>query len=75
MTANNVSVFDLAISILAALVGAGDHIQGGRDGGVVEEGVRGELSTGQEREGCPMTGRERGESRRGGRDSKTPRDR
>ena len=66
--------FDLAISILAVAAAAGEHTQVGRDGGVVE-GVRADLSTEQEREGCPMTGRGRGGSRRGGRDSKTPRDR
>ena len=66
--------FDLAISILAVVAAAGEHTQAGRDGGVVE-GVKGDLSIEQEREGCPMTGRGRGGSRRGDRDSKTPRDR
>ena len=68
--------FDLAILILAVAVAGGEHMLAGRAGGVVEEGVRADLSIEhQERGGCLMTGRGRGGSRRGGRDSKTPRDR
>ena len=67
--------FDLAILILAVAVAGGEHMQAGRAGGVVEEGERAELSIEQERGGCLMTGRGRGGSRRGDRDSKTPRDR
>ena len=53
----------------------GDHTQDELDGGVAAVEVWRLITELEREEGLPMTGREKGGNRRGGRDSKTPRDR